>query len=49
MFFWRNKLSDLLKTKDLSFLEAKNKLVFECKQSQIKAKKVAKNPAVVRH
>jgi hypothetical protein len=30
--------------KDLTFLRAKNKLVFECKQTQIKPKKGAKEP-----
>jgi hypothetical protein len=38
-----------VKTKDLAFSDGKNKLVFECKQTQNKAKKVAKNPPIVRH
>jgi hypothetical protein len=36
----------LLKTKGLALLEAKNKLVFERKQTQIKLKKVAKNASL---
>jgi hypothetical protein len=38
-----------LKTKELSFSGAKNELVFEAKRTQIKAKKVAKNPLIVWH
>jgi hypothetical protein len=34
---------------DLAFSEAKNKLVFEPKQTQIKAKKVAKNSSISPH
>jgi hypothetical protein len=39
MLFSRNKLTHLLKTKDLAFLEAKNKLVFERKKGQSNPKK----------
>jgi hypothetical protein len=38
-----------VKTKDLAFSEANNELVFECKPTQIKGKKVAKNPTFLRH
>jgi len=39
----------MLKTQELSFSGAKNELVLEGKRTQIKAKKVAKNPPIVRH
>ena len=39
ILFLRNELKDLLKTNDLAFFEAKNELVFECKRTQIEAKK----------
>jgi hypothetical protein len=34
-----NKLKDLLKTQDLAFFGAKNKLVFECKKGQSNSRK----------
>ena len=44
-----NEPKNVLQTKELTFSEAKNELVFEGKRTQIKAKKVAKNPPIVRH
>jgi Na+-transporting NADH:ubiquinone oxidoreductase subunit NqrF len=44
-----NEPKNVMKTKELSFSGAKNELVFECKRTPIKAKKVAKNPPIVRH
>jgi hypothetical protein len=41
-YFDETNLPSLFKTKDLTFLSAENKLVFEFKKDQIKAKKVAK-------
>src|SRR5208337_4313331 len=49
MLFLRNEPTDLVQTRDLAFSNAKNELVFECKRTQIKAKKVAKNPTIARH
>jgi hypothetical protein len=44
-----NEPKNVLKTKALAFSGAKNELVFEGKRTQIKAKKVAKNPLILRH
>jgi len=44
-----NEPKNILKTKELEFSGAKNELVLEGKRTQIKAKKVAKNPPIVRH
>jgi hypothetical protein len=44
-----NEPKNVLKTQELPFSGAKNELVFEGKRTQIKAKKVAKNPPIVRH
>ena len=44
-----NEPKNVLKTQELSFSGAKNELVLEGKRTQIKAKKVAKNPLIVRH
>ena len=44
-----NEPKNVLNTKELSFSEAKNELVFEGKRTPIKAKKVAKNPPFVRY
>jgi hypothetical protein len=44
-----NEPKNMLKTQELAFLGAKNELGFEGKRTQIKAKKVAKNPLIVRH
>jgi len=44
-----NEPKNVLKPKGLSFSGAKNELVLEGKRTQIKAKKVAKNPPIVRH
>jgi hypothetical protein len=44
-----NEPKNVLKTQDLASSEAKNELAFECKRTQIKDKKVAKNHAIVRH
>jgi hypothetical protein len=44
-----NEPKNVLKTQELAFSAAKNELVLEGKRTQIKAKKVAKNPPIVRH
>jgi hypothetical protein len=38
-----------VQTQGLAFSEGKNELAFECKRTQIEAKKVVKNPTIVRH
>jgi len=43
-----NEPKNLLKTQALAFLRAKNELGFGGKRTQTKAKKVAKNPLIVR-
>ena len=42
-----NEPNNVLNTKDLAFLGAKNELVFECKRTQIKPQKEAKKPPFV--
>jgi hypothetical protein len=44
-----NEPKNILNTMDLDVSGAKNELGFEGKRTQIKAKKVAKNPSIVRH
>ncbi len=44
-----NKLKNVLKTKELAIFWAKNKVVFECKQTRIKPKKGAKKRLFVGH
>ena len=43
-----NEPKNVLQAKELAFSEAKNELVIGAKRTQIKAKKVAKNPPIVR-
>jgi diaminopimelate epimerase len=42
ILFRRNKANNLLKTKELTFKTAQNKLLCECKQGQSKPKNVQK-------
>jgi hypothetical protein len=44
-----NKLKDLLKTQDLAFFGAKNKLVFECKKGQSNSRNWLKIHPLARH
>ncbi len=43
MLFLRNEPTDLVQTGDLAFSNAKNELVFECKNAKTNSKKQPKN------